>query len=172
MKVMDSAERIAILLAAATIGCCCARAPDAGKVVDPNAYPPGVQQVLQSARDACKSEGGGKVTFAPDTVRALHLTGYDRDDYIVDFHNARCQDRDGVYCGSGGCELDIVVTLAGGGTRLVFSQRVRGYKLLPLNGTMMISFELHGGYCGGHGVPSCFKMRHITTQPFKFTMPR
>jgi hypothetical protein len=33
-------------------------------------------------------------------------------------------------------------------------------------------FTLHGGYCVGHGNPSCLKTRRITSQPFKFTMPK
>ena len=34
-----------------------------------------------------------------------------------------------------------------------------------------IGFELHGGYCGGHGTPSCNKQHKITAAPFDFKMP-
>jgi hypothetical protein len=30
---------------------------------------------------------------------------------------------------------------------------------------------LHGGYCGGHGSPSCIKEKGITATPFEFKMP-
>ena len=47
---------------------------DAGK------YPLEVQKALRYANEECKSQGGGEVTFAPDTVTTLDLTGDGRDD--------------------------------------------------------------------------------------------
>lgn len=159
-----------LFLIAGVIGAgAAARAEDAA-TFNADAYPAVVQRVLQSARVACKAVGGG-VTFAPDTVRALDLTGDGRDDYIVDFRNAQCQDRAGVYCGDGGCELDIDVTLAGGGTRTVFDQWVRSYEILPGKGARTIRFEMHGGYCGGHGSERCVKTHRVTAKPFGFAMP-
>ncbi len=55
----------------------------------------------------------------------------------------------------------IVAALAGG-----------VYEILPGIGARTIRFQLHGGYCGGHGVPSCFKNHRITSRPFKFVMPQ
>ena len=81
-------------------------------------------------------------------------------------------DREAVYCGTGGCDLYILVTYPSGGTRLVFGQHVREYEVLPGNGARTIRFGLHGGYCGGHGNPSCVKTHRITGQPFKFVMPQ
>ena len=40
-------------------------------------------------------------------------------------------DREAVYCGTGGCDLYILVTYPSGGTRLVFGQHVREYEVLP-----------------------------------------
>jgi hypothetical protein len=161
-----------LFLMAGVVGACTAvRAQDAAKPFSADAYPAGVQRVLQSARNACKAAGGGGVSFAPDTVRVLDVTGDGRDDYIVDFRNAQCQDRAGVYCGDGGCELDIDVTLAGGGTRTVFDQWVRSYEILPGKGARTIRFEMHGGYCGGHGGERCVKTHRVTAKPFGFAMP-
>jgi hypothetical protein len=147
-------------------------AKDAAKPFDATPYPAGVQQVLHAAREACKAAGGGNVTFAPDTVRAVNLTGGTHNDYIVDLRDAACQDHEGTYCGTGGCEIDIVVTLPSGGTRTVFSLQVRDYDVEPGSGARSIRFTLHGGYCGGHGNPSCIKSHLITTRPFAFKMPQ
>ncbi len=38
-------------------------------------------------------------------------------------------------------------------------------------GARDVRFELHGAYCGGHGVPSYFKTHRMTSQPFEFVMP-
>ena len=47
---------------------------------DPGSYPLEVQRALHYASDECATQGGGEVTFAPDTVRKLDLTGDGRDD--------------------------------------------------------------------------------------------
>jgi len=41
------------------------------------------------ADEECARQEGGAVTFAPDTVRKVDLTGDGRDDYIVDFRDTR-----------------------------------------------------------------------------------
>lgn len=161
-----------VCLLAAVLVCGSAAAQDAAKPFDPNSYPAGVQQSLQRARDECISEGGANVTFAPDTVHTSDLTGSGRGDYIVDFRNAECHDIADVYCGSGGCRLDIDVTLPGGDVRAIFSDRVQYYEILPGHGARTIRFELHGSFCGLHGSQLCVKTRRITTKPFKFTMPQ
>jgi hypothetical protein len=165
-------RRLGSFVLLATIGCGAAAAQDTAKPFDPASYPAGVQQVLQAARETCKAAGGGSVTFAPDTVRAVNLTGGTHNDYIVDLRNAACQDREGAYCGTGGCEIDIVATLPNGGARTVFSLQVRDYEVQPGSGARSIRFTLLGGYCGGRGNPSCSKSHLITTRPFTFKMPQ
>jgi hypothetical protein len=96
---------------------------------NPGVYPPEVRKSLQQANEECTREGGGAVTFAPDTVRKIDLTGDGRDDYIVDFQNTQCADREAAYCGTGGCDMDILVALADGRIRTVFSDRVRGVEI-------------------------------------------
>mgnify|MGYP007123233084 CR=1 FL=1 len=49
--------------------------------------------------------------------------------------------------------------------------RLRSYEILAGKGARTIRFELHCGYCGGHGNPSCVKQHRITTKPFAFRMP-
>ncbi len=55
----------------------------------------------------------------------------------------------------------IVAALAGG-----------VYEILPGTGARTIRFQLHGGYCGGHGVPSCFKNHRITPGPSSSSCPK
>ena len=93
------------------------------------------------------------------------------DDYIVDFHETECVGRAAFFCGTGGCDLLILVALRGGALRKVFDDRVREYEILSGRGASDIRFVLHGSYCGGHGNPSCEKTHRITSEPFKFTQP-
>ncbi|BAL10272.1 MULTISPECIES: hypothetical protein [Bradyrhizobium] len=70
-----------------------ARADDA-RPFNPADYPPGVQKALRYANEECDSQDGGQVSFAPDTVRKIDLTGDGREDYIVDFRDTKCGARE------------------------------------------------------------------------------
>jgi hypothetical protein len=135
-------------------------------------FPPEVRKSLRYAHQECKREGGGKVTFALETVRVADLTGDGRPDYVVSLEDTVCEGRPSVYCGTGGCTLDILVTLPKGGQRLVFSDRVLKYEILPYEGTKnaakTVRFHLHGGYCGKSGGTECVKTKEITVEPFEF----
>ncbi|RXH38495.1 hypothetical protein XH94_21855 [Bradyrhizobium zhanjiangense] len=149
-----------------------ARAEDARPF---NPYPPGVQKALRYTNEECDSQDGGTVTFAPDTVRKIDLTGDGRDDYIVDFSGTKCGERETIYCGTGGCTMNILVALPGGDVRLVFDGRARSYEIKPKStrhgASRVIRFDLHGSYCGGFGAQTCVKERAITTKPFAFREP-
>ena len=151
-----------------------ARADDT-KPFNPADYPPAVQKALRDAHKECESQGGGLVTFAPETVRRIDLSGDGRDDYIVDFRNTKCSDREGAYCGTGGCLLDILVTRPDGSVRPVFDGYVRSYTVVapPMKrgAARTVRFDLHGSYCGGFGAQACVKEKAISATPFEFKMP-
>ncbi|QOG17857.1 MULTISPECIES: hypothetical protein [Bradyrhizobium] len=151
-----------------------ARADDA-KPFNPADYPPAVQKALHYANEECESQDGGVVTFASDTVRKVDLTGDGREDYIVDFRDAKCGDRETTYCGTGGCVMTILVTLPDGSVRPVFDGYIRSYKILapPIKrgAARTVRFDLHGSYCGGFGTQACVKERAITATPFAFKQP-
>jgi len=151
-----------------------ARADDA-KPFDPADYAPAVQKALRYANEECESQGGGAVTFTPDTVRRIDLTGDGRDDYIVDFRDTKCGERESTYCGTGGCLLNILVTRPDGSVRAVFDGYVRGYSIVapPMKrgAARTIRFDLHGSYCGGFGSQACVKEKTITATPFEFRKP-
>jgi len=142
---------------------------------DERNFPREVRKALRYAHEECKRQGGAKVTFAPDTVRTLDLTGDGRDDYIVSLEDTECEGRAAVYCGTAGCNLDIIVALPNGRHRLVFTDRVRDYEILPAEGAKggkIIRFQLHGSYCGRSGNPSCPREQKISTKKFEFKEPK
>jgi hypothetical protein len=163
-----------ILAALAIVAAGGAAAQDAAKpaAFNERAFPREVRKALRYAHDECRRQGGSRVTFAPDTVSKLDLTGDGRDDYIVDLSETECHDRPSVYCGTGGCTFDIIVALKGGGHRNVFSQRVLKHEILPGEGAKTIRFMLHGSYCGTGGGSSCSKTHRITARPFEFRQPK
>jgi hypothetical protein len=136
------------------------------------AYPKEVQAVLDHATKSCLEEGGTKTEFSAEDIRKIDLTGDGRDDYIVHLQNAQCAEREAVFCGTGGCDLEILVANQDGSYKSIFAQRVRGYEIKPGGGARTIRFQLHGTYCGGHGNPSCYKSRRITAKKFEIKEPK
>jgi hypothetical protein len=132
-------------------------------------YPLEIRKALSYAPEACKRQGEGEVTFAPDTVRKVDLNGDGRDDYVVSFQETTCSSYLAAFCGTAGCDMDFFVTLPNGKLRNVFTSRIRGYEILS---DSIVRFELHGSYCGRSGNPSCLKERKITGKPFVFKEPR
>lgn len=80
-----------------------AAAQDAAKLTSFKAtdYPIEIRKALSYGPGECKRQGGGKVMFAPDTVRKVDLNSDGRDDYIISFADTECTGRLAVYCGTG-----------------------------------------------------------------------
>jgi hypothetical protein len=132
-------------------------------------HPQEIQAALERQNKHCLAEGGGKgATFGPKTVRRIDLNGDGRDDYILDLDDATCDGFESLFCGTGGCEVEIFIAQRSGSYRSIFLDRVLRYEILPGRGVRTIRFRLHGGYCGRHGPDRCEKARHITGAPFRF----
>ncbi|WP_249140711.1 hypothetical protein [Bradyrhizobium liaoningense] len=148
---------------------------DEARPFNPADYPPGVQKAVHFANEECDSQEGGAVTFAPETVRKIDLTGDGREDYIVDFQETKCGDRETTYCGTGGCVMKILVTLQDGSIREVFDGYVLRYKIMAPSvkrgAARTVRFDLHGSFCGGFGPQTCVKQKAITATPFAFKQP-
>jgi hypothetical protein len=135
-------------------------------------YPPEVQAVLDAARAECREAGDGEtkgdIKLGRKIVRKLDLTGDGRPDYIVSFEDTTCTEFESYFCGTGGCELAILVAKRDGTLVNVYSGRVQKYDILP---GQKIRFWMHGGYCGKAGAHTCTKTRKITETPFKIEQP-
>lgn len=133
-------------------------------------YPAEIRKSFDTAIEACREADDGKVTFAPDTVRSFDLNGDGRKDFIVSLEDATCSTFESVFCGTGGCTLDIYVALPDGTYRQVFSNRVLRYRVMYVKpkGANSIRFDLHGSYCDTYGAAPCSRTQRITDKPFEF----
>jgi hypothetical protein len=157
-------------LLASTVGAAVAQATVQQAPFNAGDYPAEIRKSFDAAIEGCKAADDGKVTFAPDTVRSVDLTGDGRQDFIVSLEDAKCSTFESIFCGTGGCALDIYVALPDGTYRSVFSNQVRGYKILPgkAKAAKTIRFDMHGGYCNTYGAAECYKQKRITDKPFEF----
>lgn len=165
-------RRFVLVLAVLILTVGIATAQKAAKLppFDAENYPAELRKSFDAAARECHDADEGKLTLAPDTVRMIDLTGDGRQDFIVSLENAKCSSFASIYCGTGGCPLEIFVGLADGSYRSVFADQVRGYKILPAQGKgpRTIRFDMHGGFCGKTGADECVKQQRITDQPFAY----
>lgn len=132
----------------------------------------GAKAVVEAARKRCVDANGFMLVLEPGAVSRHDLTGNGRADYIIDFTYVRCERLGSIFCGTGGCELSIVVALPRGKFREVFRQQVIRYEIEPSDGSMRtIRFDLHGVYCGKTGPEPCRERRLITGERFAFKQP-
>jgi hypothetical protein len=123
-------------------------------------YPLEVRKTLSVGPVTCRDvEGGGKVEFAPDTVRKVDFNGDGRDDYIVSFENAKCGEFKGSFCGTGGCMVDFLVTLPNGRLRSVFAGQIHDYEILP-GRPRKVRFGIFHSYCKD-SESGCFRDQRI-----------
>ena len=79
-----------------------------------------------------------------------------------------CDGFESLFCGTGGCDVEIFIAQRNGSYRSIFLDTFCRYEILPGRGVRTIRFSLHGGFCGKHGPDRCDKTRRITGAAFKF----
>lgn len=129
-------------------------------------YPIAVRKSLSNAVLNCRAAEGGKVTFAPDTVRRVDFNGDGRDDYVVHLEEARCSTFESIFCGTGGCGVEFLVTMPDGTIRSLFEDTVHKYEILP-GKPRKVRFSVHHGFCeDGDPRKGCTKDIRITYKRF------
>ena len=131
----------------------------------------GARAVVERAQKDCLKANGHFLVLEPGAVSRHDLTGNGRADYIIDMTYVRCERLGSIFCGTGGCELSIVVALPRGKFREVFRQQVIRYEIEPDSSMKTIRFDLHGTFCGKTGPEPCRERRRINGERFSFRQP-
>lgn len=124
-------------------------------------WPKEVTQLYRSKEASCKKDWDGTaLKYSDRHIEALDLNGDGRTDYIVKFGEMECVGSGGsVFCGSGGCDLAVLVSKADGSYSIVFNDQARGYEILDKDRSRKkISVSLHGSYCDKAGHEKCYKI--------------
>lgn len=78
------------------------------------------------------------------------------DDYVLDYGQFVCGDTLSYFCGSGGCLMQVFVSLPDGKYGEVLDENVRGLRFAhDAQGRPEMLLELHGNACGKIGVEPC-----------------
>jgi hypothetical protein len=155
----------ALVLLALTAGSALAQG-NAVKPFKATDYPVAVRKVLSEAVLFCRQQDGGKLEFAPDTVRKIDLNGDGRIDYVVSFRKVICPEMRHIFCGTGGCGTHFMVTQPNGTIRVLYADNIHNYRMLRRKGPGWVRFSVHHSDCDGGPTKECLKDVRIGYKPF------
>jgi hypothetical protein len=162
MKAILTAVWCCLVLLGSTCGSAHAQEPKPFKATD---YPIAVRKVLSSAVLECRQQEGGQVEFALDTVRRVDFNGDGRGDYVVSFEKIRCPNMEHIFCGTGGCFTNFLVTLPNGTIRSLFADTIHEYEMLK-GRPRQVRFRIHHSYCEDGHTKGCYRVVRISYRPF------
>ncbi|MBX7247527.1 MAG: hypothetical protein K1X35_00580 [Caulobacteraceae bacterium] len=85
-------------------------------------------------------------------TRIADFNGDGVRDWQVDYGEAP---NPSLFCGTGGCVVELWASQSGGGFSRVFNTLVRQLDLSRRNGVTRLDLDFHGSVCGGAGVQPC-----------------
>lgn len=102
----------------------------------------------------CADFSGSEAVIPPEAINRVDLDQDGREDILMDYTNARCTAGFGpAPCGTGGCPLQVWMTLPDGARLKAYDDQVLGWRVPGRPG--VIEAAVHGGRCGGTGVDPC-----------------
>lgn len=119
--------------------------------------PPAIQRHVEQAQSGCSEPFSVGRGFA---VRK-DINDDARDDYVLDYGEARCGAATSGYCGSGGCLTQVFVSKADGTFSVALDMNVRGLNFIRHGGAPAMLLDLHGSFCGGVGADPCTKILYF-----------
>jgi hypothetical protein len=119
-------------------------------------YPDVVKAAIDDARKQCV-EAGGKPGLDDAMASVADLDGNGGEDWVLDLGKLQCDGAASLFCGTGGCGLQIFLWQRGSEWKLAFDDNVRGWKRVKVNGRPGLLFHLHGSACNRVGYYDCRK---------------
>jgi hypothetical protein len=121
------------------------------------AEPPAVvADAIEDARKQCLGDRG-KPGPNNGMVSVADLDGDGREDWILDYAKFDCKGQAPLFCGSGGCLLQIFMWQRADEWKVVYDNNVRTWTRLQIDGKPGIRFSLHGSECNKAGAEKCEK---------------
>lgn len=113
---------------------------------------PAAQALLDQASDDCKSFENG-LFDAGDAVVPIELTSQygTIGAEVVDTSKFACSSAASLFCGSGGCMLNLIV----GDT--TYAWQATGWRLIDWGPDRILLIGRDGGWCGGAGAEVCYE---------------
>ena len=125
----------------------------------PKPWPREVQAVYDELKAECRAGGGKFVPDRADFAVETEVTGDGKPDWVVEYSAAHCSNQGySAWCGTAGCMITILGSGRGGLTE-IFSNNVRGWEAVKLDGGRTgLGLSVHGTVCGSVGADMCLEV--------------
>ena len=110
-----------------------------------------VQRVMEQASKECKSFEDGVMTATGKETQRIDVTGDGVPDTIIDSFEFRCSPAASMFCGTGGCQLWIIVG------EEIHEFRSKGWDVVKWANLTVLLLQVHGSECGGTNLRSCVR---------------
>ncbi|WP_022723490.1 hypothetical protein [Rhodopseudomonas sp. B29] len=120
--------------------------------------PPSIRRSVDTLQRACSPD---RLSFESGFVTRKDVNGDTRDDYVLDYGQAKCGEMSSSFCGSAGCLTQVYASHADGTYSLELDMNVRGISFIKHGGTPAMLLDLHGSQCGGVGADPCTKISYF-----------
>ncbi len=111
--------------------------------------PDPLRAVLSERVTDCEGFESGTLELEADAIQRVDLTGNGEDDWVLDEFHLRCSSAASMYCGTGGCGLNLLVD------GVVTSRLSKGWDVTDLGPLRTVLIQIHGSACGGTNVNAC-----------------
>ncbi|MCR9212204.1 MAG: hypothetical protein NXI13_00690 [Proteobacteria bacterium] len=109
------------------------------------------QKVFKAAENDCKAFENGVFSTTRKAIPRIDLTGDGIPDTIIDSLQFRCSTAGTLWCGTGGCEITIIVE----GKPYEFL--AKGWKVVDWTSFKVLLLQVHGSQCGGTNLLNCVR---------------
>ena len=116
------------------------------------AMSPEAKRLTEQAAKDCRSFENGEFDAA-DAVTTIELRSQFGavEAELIDESKYACSSAASMYCGSGGCMLNLVVD------GMVYAWQATGYRLIDWGPDRIFLIGRDGGWCGGAGAEVCYE---------------
>ncbi len=109
------------------------------------------QKVFAAARADCKAFENGVFSTTKKAIPRIDLTGNGIPDAIIDSLQFRCSTAGTLWCGTGGCEITIIVD------GIPHKFLAKGWKVVDWTSFKVLLLQVHGSQCGGTNLLTCVR---------------
>ena len=111
---------------------------------------------VRKAERQCR-EMDGRPHKGPNFLRVQDLNGDGGEDWILDYTRFECRGAipPQLFCGSGGCSLQIFLWSGGSTWRLALDELVQSYRVTKVDGKPALELGLGGATCGKANFQTC-----------------
>jgi hypothetical protein len=110
--------------------------------------PDEVAAAVKTAQAECTA---GKVTTGKGFITRRDVNGDKEADFLVDYEHARCEEFVSLFCGTGGCLIQVFASIGDGKYVAVMDRNAYGVKFARRRGLPAMIQHLHGSHCGRSG---------------------